>query len=172
MRWTFFALIACAFQLRSRANPTAVDAATGSQEAAKNAASAADAAKSSAKILTSVHHDTSAMKEMLQSMLVANSQQMFALNNVQQATRELKRGYEAYQEDVRKCHRELADVKSTSLEALHDEQLADSVAYPSFVQASLATAGHAEAVMIDEVDSLARSLRDARDMLKTFAAML
>jgi len=103
-----------------------------------------------------IRHDTDNMKEMLQSMLVANSQQMFALNNLQQETRKLRVGYEKSSERILKCRRKLADMKATTIEALKDEQLADGVAYPSFIQ----------------VDTLKESLVQTGEQLKKLSQML
>jgi len=151
------ALLAGALQFRGQSHDVAALIAAAEPE--KKADESEKKTEKSEGEIKTIHHETEAMKEMLQSMLVANSQQMYALNNLQQETHKLRQGYEKHHERILACRRKLADLKATTLEALKDEQLADGVAYPSFIE-------------VDSFGSVKSSLVETRERLEKLAAML
>lgn len=118
-----------------------------------------DEAKEEKTDIKAVRKETTEVKEILQSMLVANSQQMFALNKLQAETHQLKEGYAKHHERILECRRKLADLKATTLEALKDEQYSGDVAYPSFIQ-------------VDNFESTKESLEESRRKLEKLYRML
>merc|ERR550534_163380 len=98
---------------------------------------------------------------MVESMLVANSQQMYALNNLQKDSHELRKRLDRHHQEILKCRRELADLKATSLGAIEDQQDAYDVPYPSLLQRSL-----------PKDHLLSESLRITRDKLLSLLQLL
>jgi len=106
--------------------------------------------------IKAIRAETDATKEMIQSMLVANSQQMSSLNNIYQETHKMREGYDSFHENIMACKRELADLKATSREALEDSMLMDST---SFIQ-------------MEDFNSAKKSLEETRQKLEKLVAML
>jgi len=100
--------------------------------AAAAATPATTAEDGTAQELDTVAHTTQNIKDMMQSMLVANAQQMSALNAVQEETHRLRARLDEHQNEVLHCKQKLADMEQTTRQAFADEQMANSTPWPTF----------------------------------------
>jgi len=93
-------------------------------------ATATEAAKAAAKgdkNTETLLHGQKQSTNMLRSMLMANSQQMFAINNLQKEVAKMRKRLDRHEEEVFKCRKSLDEYKSAQTQLASDSILSDTI---------------------------------------------
>jgi len=112
----------------------AAAAATGQSQLQATAKEAALAAARGDKNTETLLHGQKQATNMLRSMLMANSQQMFAINNLQKEVARMRTRLDKHEAAVSQCHKKLKEYESAQEHLATDAALADTIEAPQFLQ--------------------------------------
>merc|ERR1719456_1019281 len=108
----------------------AAAAATGQAQLLATTTQAAKAALKGDKNTEVLLHGQKQSTNMLRSMLMANSQQMFAINQLQKEVARMRKRLDRHEEEVFKCKKKLDEYESAQKQLATDAVLADTIEPP------------------------------------------
>lgn len=128
-RLIFLFFLVLAKQASGQATSAAAQV-TGQAQLQASVNEAAVAAAKGDKNTETLLHGQKQSTNMLRSMLMANSQQMFAINNLQKEVARMRKRLDRHEEQVFKCKKKLDEYESAQKQLATDAALADSIEPP------------------------------------------